>query len=72
MNKQGKDPKDLNDPALRGSHPEPDTPKRDQGLKEEAEGKKATQFDGNPNVDKAPDGALGPQDDTPWKLKKKD
>jgi len=44
----------------------------DQKLKDEAEGRKATQFDGNPNVEKASDGPFGPQDDTPWRLKKKD
>lgn len=42
-----------------------------QRLKDEAEGKKATRFDGNPNVDKAPDGVLGPKDDTPWRIPKK-
>lgn len=41
-------------------------------LRAEAEQRKATQFDGNPNVQKALDGPLGPKDDTPWKLKKKD
>lgn len=43
-----------------------------ENLKDEAEQRKATQFDGNPNVQKAPEGPLGPTDDTPWKLKKKE
>lgn len=73
MSTQGKDPKDRNDPARRGGQTPSAMPsKHDRSLQEEAEGKKATRFDGNPNVDQAPDGALGPQDDTPWKLKKKD
>lgn len=38
--------------------------------RQEAEGRKATQFDGNPNPQGAVTTALGPKDDTPSKLKK--
>ncbi|RTZ40937.1 hypothetical protein EKL30_14670 [Candidimonas sp. SYP-B2681] len=39
---------------------------------QEAEGKKATQFDGNPNPQGAPSSTFGPKDDTPMKLEKTD
>ena len=73
MKTSGKPTDDLNDPALRGGKPLSERPaKHDKNLEDEAKGEKATQFDGNPNVEQAPEGPLGPQDDTPWRLKKKD
>lgn len=63
----------LDDPARQTGERRPDDSQTDkQRLKDEAEGRKATQFDGSPNVRKAPEDAVGPQDDTPWKLPKKD
>lgn len=38
--------------------------------RQEAEGQKATQFDGNPNPEGAPSSPLGPKDDTPTILGK--
>ncbi len=38
--------------------------------RQEAEGRKATQFDGNPNPQGAPSSPLKPQDDTPMTLGK--
>lgn len=73
MNTSGKRPENLNDPALSGGKPQSQRPaNHDKNLEEEAKGEKATQFDGNPNVEQAPEGPFGPKDDTPWRLKKKD
>ncbi len=74
MTMPGKDKsKESSDPALRAGEPKSKAPENnDESLREEARGIKATQFDGNPNVAKAPDSTVGVQDDTPWKLKKKD
>jgi hypothetical protein len=38
--------------------------------RQEAEGQKATQFDGNPNPQEVPSSALKPEDDTPMTLAK--
>lgn len=74
MTMSGKDKrKEGNDPALRAGAPHSKaTENQEDRSKEDAKGPKATQFDGNPNVEKAPDSTIGVQDDTPWKLKKKD
>ena len=74
MTMPGKDKRrEPSDPALRAGEPQSKATENDEDrLKEEAQGRKATQFDGNPNVEKAPDSTVGVQDDTPWKLKKKD
>lgn len=67
-----KQPLKRNDPAREALERGSESPQEDkQLLRDESEGRKATQFDGNPNVQKAPAGPLGPQDDTPWKLPKK-
>lgn len=63
--------KDLRDPARQTIDQKPAQPNHDKNLGEEARGEKATQFDGNPNVEKADDGLFSPKDDTPWSLKKK-
>lgn len=44
--------------------------KDDGSRREEAEGQKATQFDGNPSPQGAPSSPLKPKDDTPGLLKK--
>ena len=65
--------KDLKDPARQVGNLPGDTAAPDkQKLRDEAEGQKATQFDGNPNVQQTEDRTFGPKDDTPWKLTKKD
>lgn len=42
----------------------------DGSKRQQAEGQKATQFDGNPSPQGAPSSALKPKDDTPGLLKK--
>ena len=42
-----------------------------QSSRQEAQGHKSTQYDGNPNPQGTSSGALGPKDDTPLTLKKK-
>lgn len=45
--------------------------KKESMARQEAEGRKATQFDGNPNPEGASSSLLGPKDDTPMILRKK-
>ena len=47
------------------------SPSETDNMQREAERNKATQFDGDPNVQQAPETPLGPKDDTPWKIPKK-
>lgn len=42
----------------------------DPSKRSEAEGNKATEFNGNPNPEATRSGPFGPKDDTPMRLKK--
>ena len=77
MPNSSKDQKDksagVTDPARAAGNHQATPPAGDKDLlKDETEGKKATQFDGNPNPVKTEDRTFGPRDDTPWKLEKKE
>lgn len=50
--------------------PTKDSDKDESTKRQEAEGQKATQFDGNPSAQGAPSSPLGPKDDTPTILGK--
>lgn len=63
----------VNDPALQDPAHARNLQGKDRNrLRAEADRERATRFDGNPNPEPAPDGVLGPKDDTPWRLKKKE
>ncbi len=71
-------PKGPNDPTQRDPNPreelEIDLPNKNSETpydKKDIKGEKATQFDGNPNPQAAPQDTFKPQDDTPARLEKK-